>query len=79
MTTDNNAAAKDWKSMTDAMKARTASVDWSKVDWSKLTAADIGVHMGPMMTEEQFREYQRRKGSAVHVIRNGGTAAPKKQ
>lgn len=59
-----------WKAMTDAMRAKSAGVDWSKVDWSKLAPSDIGVQMGPMMTEEQFREYQRRKGAdRVHVIR----------
>lgn len=68
MTTGNDQTA--WKEVTDAMRAKSAGVDWSKVDWSKLAPSDIGVQMGPMMTEEQFREYQRRKGAdRVHVIR----------
>lgn len=59
-----------WKAVTDAMKAQSAGVDWSKVDWSKMTASDIGVQMGPVMTEEQFRAYQQRKGAdRVHIIR----------
>ena len=67
--TDQNPAAA-WRAVTDAMRAQSAGVDWSKVDWSKLAPSDIGVQMGPMMTEEQFREYQRRKGAdRVHVIR----------
>lgn len=70
MTTGNENPGAAWKEVTDAMHAQAAGVDWSKVDWSKLAPSDIGVQMGPMMTEEQFREYQRRKGvDRVHVIR----------
>ena len=36
----------------------TAGIDWSKIDLSKLKASDIGVRMGPMLTEEEFAAYR---------------------
>ncbi len=64
-----------WAHMVGEMKRAATHVDWSKIDLSKLAPKDIGVHVGPMMTEEQFKEYRARSGSAgVHVVK-----APAKQ
>lgn len=66
-------ARKAWSKKMDTMKQQSQSVDWSKFDFSKLQASDIGVSMGPMMSEEEFKEY--RKRAPVHVIQaNQGTA-----
>lgn len=64
---------REWEQKAARMHAKSAQVDWSKVDLSKLKPSDIGVMVGPPMTEEQFREYQKRKAcngsSKPHVIR----------
>lgn len=53
--------ANEW----DLARARSAAVDWSKVDWSRLKPSDVSVRMGPMMTEEQFAEYRKTRTVAV--------------
>lgn len=62
----------DWERKVTSMNRATNALDWSKVDWSKLNPRDIGVQMGPPMTEEQFREYRERRaaagGGSVHVV-----------
>lgn len=69
---EQQARAAEWATRTQSMRAAASAVDWSKVDWSKLGAKDVGVRMGPVMTEEQFREYRHRQGAApVHIIRGG--------
>ena len=68
-------ARKDWTRKMDTMKQQSQSVDWSKFDFSKLQASDIGVSMGPMMSEEEFKEY--RKRAPVHVIQANQTTAKK--
>ena len=60
---------KEWEHKVDGMKDATRQIDWSTFDFSKLKPKDIGVHIGPMMTEEQFREYRQRSGSNVHVLK----------
>lgn len=60
---------KQWERKVAGMKLEASAVDWSKVDLSKLQPSDIGVHFGPMMTEEQFREYRKRAGGSVHVVK----------
>ena len=62
---------KQWEQKVAGMKQASAGIDWSGVDFSKLKPSDIGVHVGPVMTEEQFKEYRRRTGSAPHVIKGG--------
>lgn len=62
---------KQWGQKVDGMNAATNAIDWSKVDWSKLSPSDIGVQMGPPMTEEQFRKYREERaaaGGSVHVV-----------
>ena len=67
-------AARAWAAQVQGMRGRADGVDWSKVDWSKLGAKDVGVHMGPVMTEEQFKAYRERSGRNVHVVRAAGDA-----
>lgn len=62
-------AASAWAQEVQDMRARADSVDWSKVDWSKLRPQDIGVRMGPVMTEEQFKAYRAATGGHAHVIK----------
>ena len=67
-TAEKDAAA--WAHMVSEMKRAATHVDWSQIDLSKLAPKDIGVHVGPMMTEEQFRAYRARAGSAgVRVVK----------
>lgn len=56
-----------WDKQVDSMKNASQTVDWSGMDWSKLNPKDIGVTLGPPMTEEQFLEY--RKNKAVKVLK----------
>lgn len=69
---------KQWERKVASMNRATNAIDWSKVDWSKLDPRDIGVQMGPPMTEEQFRAYRERRaaagGGSVHVV--GATKKP---
>lgn len=60
---------RQWEQKVAGMKQASAAVDWSGADWSKLRPSDIGVQVGPVMTEEQFKEYRRRTGSTPHVLR----------
>jgi hypothetical protein len=67
---ERKAKAAAWHREVSAMKARAAAVDWSKTDFSKLAASDIGVKFGAPMTEEEFAEYRRRQGGRpLHVIK----------
>ena len=66
----------DWKSVLDALQrgqqSAVPTVDWSKVDWSSLSAKDVGVRMGKPMTEEEFAAYRAKRQEAVHVIKHPG-------
>lgn len=59
-----------WEHMVREMKRASSAADWSGVDWTKLNPRDVGVHVGPMMTEEQFKEYRRRSGAPVRVVKS---------
>lgn len=67
---------KQWDQKVAQMNAAASAIDWSKVDFSKLNPADIGVQFGPPMTEEQFREYRKQRAGSVHVL--GSQPATKK-
>jgi hypothetical protein len=47
--------------------AKTDTVDWSKV---KIDPAQLGVEMGPVLTEEQFKAYCESSGVQQHVIKS---------
>lgn len=61
-------AIDEWQRRVGEMSSKTKEVDWSKTDFSKLQPSDIGVQMGPAMTEEEFRDYRRRTGGGARVI-----------
>ena len=46
--------------------AKTQHVDWSKV---KIDPSKLGVEMGPVLTEEQFKAYCESSGVKHHVIK----------
>lgn len=60
----------DWEAKMKSMQEGARAVDWSAVDFSKLRPSDLAVQFGPMLTEEQFKEY--RKNNTVHVIKQDG-------
>lgn len=66
-----------WERQVAGMKARAAGIDWSRVDLSRLQPSDIGVQFGPMMSEEQFREYRKRTGGKVSVLKAPAPQAKK--
>ena len=57
-----------WEQKVKEMTQRTLA---SGVDWSKANVdpKDVGFSMGPMMTEEQFREHCRRTGTTPPVLK----------
>ena len=59
-----------WQDNVSAMRQAAQGIDWSGMDWSKLTARDIGVQFGPPMTEAQFKEYQKRRGGDVTILKH---------
>lgn len=52
---------RDWEKRAAEMKEKSAAFDWSKVDFAKIKPGDISMHMGPMLSEDQFRQYQARR------------------
>ena len=53
---------KDWEQRTRTMHEEAAKVDWSAVDMSKLKASDIGVRLGPMLSEADFLAMRAKQG-----------------
>ncbi len=51
-----------------AEDAKTQDIDWSKV---KIDPSQLGVEMGPALTEEQFKAYCESTGTKHHVIKTG--------
>ena len=68
-----------WQAATHQMRQASAGVDWSGVDWSKLTGKDVGVRFGPVMSEAEFAEYRRRSSNPVHVIKADPSAGNEKK
>lgn len=46
--------------------AKGPAIDWAN---KKLDPKDLGVEMGPILTEEQFKEYCRTSGTAHTVLK----------
>lgn len=67
-----------WEKKVAGMSAASAATDWSKTDFSKLTARDIGVNFGPPMTEEQFKQYREKRGGSVQVVSAADAGSKKK-
>lgn len=60
---------KDWARAVAGMKTQSAAIDWSRVDFSQLQASDVGVKFGPLLTEEQFKQYRKGAAGDVHVVK----------
>ena len=54
------------------MQERAKSVDWSKMNLRDLNPKDIGVCMGPPMTQAEFEAYQKRSGRPTRIISKDG-------
>ena len=52
-------ALERWLRLSTAMNQNAAGVDWSKV---KVDPRNLSFGLGPALTEEQFRAFQRRNG-----------------
>lgn len=59
---------KAWDAHVKSITEASAATDWSGTDFSKLKAKDVGVSLGPVMSEEQFEQYRQGR-SDVHVIK----------
>ncbi len=57
-----------WEKKIRDMQSKAASTDWSKTDFRNLDPKDIGVHLGPPMTREEFEAYRKRSGKPVRII-----------
>lgn len=66
---DQLRALRAWQKQMAAQTKRATDTD---VDWAntKIDPKDLGVQMGPMLTEEQFKEYMKTQGGGnVKLIR----------
>ena len=67
------ASFRDWQARLARMQAATAraldSGEVTEQDLKSIKASDIGVTMGPPLTEEQFRELRRTR--QVRVLKTG--------
>lgn len=52
---------RQWEQRAKEMHDSSAATDWSTFDFSKLSAKDIGVRLGPMLSEAEFRELQKKR------------------
>jgi hypothetical protein len=68
---------KAWDAHVKSMTEASAAVDWSGHDFSKLKAKDIGVSLGPALTEEQFEQYRQGR-SDVQVLKAPSPSASRK-
>jgi hypothetical protein len=62
------AAVKEWQASMEAgvRASQESGIDWSKV---KVDPQDVGVRMGPMLTEEEFKAMWCGKGQKKpHII-----------
>ena len=58
--------------MKQQQQQQQPDIDWANV---KIDPSELGVNMGPALTEEQFKEYCKATGTKQHVIK----ADPKKK
>jgi len=48
------------------MRTTMSSSDWAK---QKVAPKDMSVELGPMLTEEQFKEYCQNNGIKPHILK----------
>lgn len=60
-----------WKKVTstraEVMRTTMSATDWAK---QKVAPKDMSVELGPMLTEEQFKEYCQNNGIKPHIIKS---------
>jgi hypothetical protein len=61
-TPDRASYYKQWEEFAKKVDEASAAHDWSKHDFSKLTAKDVSVVMGPPLTEEEFLAMRKKRG-----------------
>lgn len=61
-------AMAQWNDEVATMTKKTLN---SGIDWSKANIApkDVGFKVGPMLTEEQFKEYCQQSGTRPHIFK----------
>ena len=59
----NRAVFEEWDAKTTQMKKEA-----EKIDVKTVNPKDIGVSFGPVMDEETFKEYQKRRDGRMNVI-----------
>jgi len=69
-TPTSDQAFEAWKKVTstraEVMRATMSSSDWAK---QKVAPKDMSVELGPMLTEEQFKEYCQNNGIKPHILK----------
>ena len=48
------------------MRTTMSATDWAK---QKVAPKDMSVELGPMLTEEQFKEYCQNNGIKPHILK----------
>ncbi|ABT14117.1 hypothetical protein PBCVCVM1_672L [Paramecium bursaria Chlorella virus CVM-1] len=62
----NNALFEEWDSKTQDMKKKSESANIAP---GSVKPSDVSVSFGPVMTEAQFKEYQKRKNTRMTVMK----------
>ena len=64
----NNALFEEWDAKTQEMKKKGLDAN---IKPGSVKPSDVSVSFGPVMTEEQFKEYQKRKNTRMTVMKAG--------
>ena len=61
------AALREWQYKTEhgARLARESGIDWSKM---RVDPKDVGVRVGPMLTEAEFKAMQKSSGTKATIV-----------
>jgi len=62
----NNALFEEWDAKTQDMKKKSETVN---IQPGSVKPSDVSVSFGPVMTEAQFKEYQKRKNTRMTVMK----------
>jgi hypothetical protein len=62
----NNALFEEWDAKTQDMKKKSEAAN---IHPGSVKPSDVSVSFGPVMTEAQFKEYQKRKNTRMTVMK----------
>lgn len=62
----NNALFEEWDAKTQEMKKKSEAAN---IEPGSVKPSDVSVSFGPVMTEAQFKEYQKRKNTRMTVMK----------